>query len=407
MFIAVTQFLVFFPASYLHHRKWKRKAHPTLTSFPLVSIIVPCYNEEACIENCVDSLLLLDYPNYEIILVDDGSKDSTAALSWSLADRHPQVRAYSKANGGKWSALNYGVARAHGSVIVTMDADSLLLPDAITHCVATLQDHPECPAVAGNVKVINRKGWWGRSQSMEYTYGQMYLKRAFAQMGCLQVIPGALGVFRKQAILDVGGYSGDTMVEDMDLTIALARTGKKVIFNPYAVAYTEAPESFSQLYKQRFRWGLGGLQCMHKHRKAFGEWNRIGLVGLPIFAAGNAECFFVGWLMFLFWGLSGRSLMILVLLAAMGIYQMILHLYALHIDGEKLRQVWVVWVNMIYYSRLLSIVFVPIAWKLLRRSEVTWDQQRLGRNVMQQPASAPTPVQTGAAIDVLPRRGAA
>jgi hypothetical protein len=111
--------------------------------------------------------------------------------------------------------------------------------------------------------------------------------------------------------------------------------------------------------------------------------------------------------MFLFWGLSGRSLMILVLLAAMGIYQMILHLYALHIDGEKLRQVWVVWVNMIYYSRLLSIVFVPIAWKLLRRSEVTWDQQRLGRNVMQQPASAPTPVQTGAAIDVLPRRGAA
>jgi poly-beta-1,6 N-acetyl-D-glucosamine synthase len=395
MFFAVTQFLVFFPASYIHFRRWKRKAHPTLLSYPLVSILVPCYNEEACVENCVDSLLLLDYPNYEIILIDDGSKDSTAALSWSLADRHPQVRAFSKANGGKWSALNRGIEEARGSIIVNMDADSNLALDAVTHCVATLLEHPDCPAVAGNVKIVNRRGLWGRSQSIEYIFGQMYLKRAFALMGCLQVIPGAIGAFRKQALIDIGGYSGDTLVEDMDLTIALARAGKKVIFNPHAIAYTEAPESLSQLYKQRFRWGYGGFQCMHKHRGAFGEWSKMGLIGLPIFAAWPWVYFFMGWAMFISWGLSGGPLLVLELLAVVGLCQTVLNLYALHIDGEPLRQVWIVWIDMICYSRLLSVVIIPIAWKFLRKCEVAWDQQRLGRNVMvQAEQSAPSSTST-------------
>jgi poly-beta-1,6 N-acetyl-D-glucosamine synthase len=391
---AILQLAVFLPTSFLHYRKWKSKTNPILRWYPTVSIIVPCYNEEACIENCVDSLLQLDYPDFEILLIDDGSTDSTAALAWSLAARHGgKVRAFTKKNGGKHSALNHGLAQARGSVIINMDADSLLLPDAVTHCVATLDENPDCPAVAGNVKVVNRKGLWGRSQSIEYIFGQNYLKRAFAYMGCMQVIPGAIGAFRKSALVEIGGYSGDTLVEDMDLTIALARQGRKVIYNPHAIAYTEAPESIRQLYRQRFRWGLGGLQCMHKHRSVFGEWSRIGLIGLPIFAAWPWIYFFMGWFMVISWSIQGGLLLTLVLLGVVGICQTLLNLYALHLDREPLRQVWIVWIDMIYYSRLLSVVIIPIAAAFLMGKKGTWKQQRLGRNTMtSQPVLTPIPM---------------
>src|SRR4051812_39574788 len=189
---------------------------------PSVSIIVPAYNEGAMIAAVLESLLAIDYPNFEIVVVDDGSSDRTYLHALPFRRRRPEVecRVLAKPNGGKFDALNYGIAHARGEFVVCIDGDSLLDPQALKHCIARFAD-PRVGAVAGNVRVANRGTPWSAMQALEYIAGYGLAKRAQSAAGVVSIVPGPLGAFRKSALEAVRGYDGDSYAEDFDVTIKL------------------------------------------------------------------------------------------------------------------------------------------------------------------------------------------
>lgn len=248
---------------------------------PLVSVVIPAYNEGRVIARTVRSVLQQAYPQFELIVVDDGSSDDTADVARAAVD-DPRVRVIRQPNGGKAAALNHGMTIASGDVIVVIDADTLLAPDAIRHLVRPLADQ-RVGAVAGNAKVGNRVNLVTRWQAVEYVTSQNLDRRAFVMLNCITVVPGAIGAWRRSAVLDAGGFRTDTLAEDQDLTLTLLRRGHRVALADQAVALTEAPETFEALLKQRFRWSFGTLQCAWKHRAALGRRHTgaLGVVGLP------------------------------------------------------------------------------------------------------------------------------
>ena len=248
---------------------------------PSVSVVIPAWNEARVIGRTVSSVLAQSYPNFEVVVVDDGSTDDTAQEAMSASD-DPRVRVIRKLNGGKAAAINHGMTHANGTVIVVIDADTLLAPDAIRHLVRPLADK-RVGAVAGNAKVGNRVNLVTRWQAVEYVTSQNLDRRAFVMLNCITVVPGAIGAWRKEAVLEAGGFRTDTLAEDQDLTLTLLRRGHRVALADQAVALTEAPETFEGLLKQRFRWSFGTLQCAWKHRAAVGRRSAgaLGLVALP------------------------------------------------------------------------------------------------------------------------------
>ncbi len=249
---------------------------------PTVSLIVPAYNEGAVIARTVQSLRTQAYAALEIIVVDDGSTDDTLAAAEHGADGDARVRCFRQPNGGKAHALNTGIAHATGDIVVVVDADTILAPDAIRHLVRPLAD-ARVGAVAGNAKVGNRVNLVTRWQSVEYVTSQNLDRRAFALLNCITVVPGAIGAWRREAILACGGFQHDTLAEDQDLTLSLLRQGYRIGLADRAIAWTEAPETLGALLKQRFRWSFGTLQCAWKHRAAMRtrSTRALGLVGLP------------------------------------------------------------------------------------------------------------------------------
>ena len=247
---------------------------------PTVSVVIPAYNEERVIARTILSVLGQDYPSLQVIVVDDGSTDGTLAAAQAVHD--PRVTVRHQANGGKASALNHGIEDATGDMVVVIDADTVLAPDAIRHLVKPLAD-TRVGAVAGNAKVGNRLNLVTRWQAVEYVTSQNLDRRAFVMLNCITVVPGAIGAWRRSAILAVGGFKHDTLAEDQDLTLTLLRAGHRIALADGAIAYTEAPESLDALLKQRFRWSFGTLQCAWKHRAAFlrRSAGALGMVGLP------------------------------------------------------------------------------------------------------------------------------
>lgn len=250
-----------------------------------VSVIVPAYNESAGIEAAVRSLLASDHP-VEIVVVDDGSTDGTADLVESL--RLPSVRVIRQANAGKPAALNTGIAAASYDLLVMVDGDTVFEPDAVRRLVQPFAD-PGVGAVSGNAKVINRQGLLGRWQHIEYVVGFNLDRRLFDLAECMPTVPGAVGAFRRDALVRTGGVSDDTLAEDTDLTMTLCRAGWRAVYQEDAIAWTEAPASLGALWRQRYRWCYGTLQAMWKHRGALlqsgaaGKLGRRGLLYLLLF----------------------------------------------------------------------------------------------------------------------------
>ena len=251
--------------SYLHQRELAHE-DPAWT-YPFVSIIVPAYNEEKVIRSSLASLLELRYPYYEIIAVDDGSTDATYARMKEFEGNHygVKVSVYRKENSGKADTLNYGIRRSNGPIVVCMDSDSRLTPDALRYAVRHFAD--QCVgAVAGNVKVINRHNIWTKLQALEYIEGLNIVRKAQAFWRSVNVIPGPIGIFRRAAIQGTGGYDSDTFAEDFDMTVKILADGWKIHYEPKAVAYTEAPEVLLDIIKQRYRWSRGILQALRKQK---------------------------------------------------------------------------------------------------------------------------------------------
>ncbi len=247
-----------------------------------VSIIVPAYNEEVTAIKTIQSLLQTDYPVFEIIFVDDGSKDKTYELVNAAYGHHPLVKVLTKPNGGKASALNFGIGHAQYDFTVCIDADTQLKTDAIYHLMTYFTDD-EIGAVAGTVKVGNETNMITLWQSIEYITSQNMDRRAFDLLNSITVVPGAIGAFRKSAISKAGGFTYDTLAEDCDLTMRILKQGYIIKNCAEAIAYTEAPETLSALLKQRFRWSFGVIQSFWKNRSALfnPKYKFFGMVGMP------------------------------------------------------------------------------------------------------------------------------
>jgi cellulose synthase/poly-beta-1,6-N-acetylglucosamine synthase-like glycosyltransferase len=249
---------------------------------PPVSIIVPGYNEEVTVIKTIQSLLKTAYPSFEIIFVDDGSKDKTYELVSAAYGHHPLVQVLTKPNGGKASALNFGISHAKNDFVVCIDADTQLKEDAVYHLMTYFTDD-EIGAVAGTVKVGNENNMITRWQSIEYITAQNMDRRAFDLINSITVVPGAIGAFRKSAIYKAGGFTYDTLAEDCDLTMRILKQGYIVRNSDEAIAYTEAPETLNGLLKQRFRWSFGVMQSFWKNKDTLfnKKYKYFGMLGMP------------------------------------------------------------------------------------------------------------------------------
>ncbi|MDE3110505.1 MAG: glycosyltransferase family 2 protein, partial [Acidobacteriota bacterium] len=249
---------------------------------PQVTVLIPAYNEETAIVDTVSAALASKYPKLEILVVDDGSKDRTSEFVKQEFGRDRRVRLLQQANRGKPVALNHGLSEAQGEIIVSIDADTIVDSEAIPRLVRHFAN-PRVGAVAGNVKVMNRNRWITRWQALEYITSQNLEKRAFDLLNCIPVVPGAVGAWRTDVLRDHGGFSGETVAEDTDLTLTIRREGWKILYDEDAVGHTEVPETIDALIRQRFRWTFGTLQAVWKHRDTAGNprYGTLGWIAVP------------------------------------------------------------------------------------------------------------------------------
>jgi cellulose synthase/poly-beta-1,6-N-acetylglucosamine synthase-like glycosyltransferase/peptidoglycan/xylan/chitin deacetylase (PgdA/CDA1 family)/spore germination protein YaaH len=250
---------------------------------PCVAVLIPAFNEEKVIVRTVRSVLLSNYRNIRVIVIDDGSKDNTyrAVLDAYTAEiSSGRLMLLTKPNGGKADALNFGLAKTSEEVYIGIDADGVIARDAITNLVTHFAN-PRVGAVAGNAKVGNRVNLWTRWQALEYVTSQNFERRALDLFDVVMVVPGAIGAWRTAAVKTGGGYHTNTVAEDADLTMNLLEQGYWVIYEDRALAFTEAPINMNGLMRQRFRWSFGILQAIFKHRGAIRKRRAMGLFALP------------------------------------------------------------------------------------------------------------------------------
>lgn len=318
-------------ASYALHRRpplpsttvlWDRYAEVV----PPIALIAPAYNEELTIVESVEALLALHYPEFEVVVINDGSKDDTLRrlidhyslipvrryYDLALENRpirglyanpaHPRLLVIDKENGGKADAMNAGINVARAPLVCVIDADTLLEPDALIRVVRPfIEDPVRTVAVGGTIRIANGcrveggrvvearlpRNILAMFQVVEYLRAFLMARLGLSQMQTLMIISGAFGVFRRASVLDVGGFSHNTVGEDMELVVKLHRFMRdqkrdyRIAYIPEPVSWTEAPESLSILANQRARWQRGSLETYRKHRDMFlnPKYGRIGFLG--------------------------------------------------------------------------------------------------------------------------------
>ncbi|HKB20930.1 MAG TPA: bifunctional polysaccharide deacetylase/glycosyltransferase family 2 protein [Gaiellaceae bacterium] len=341
---------------------------------PPVSVIVPAFNEVIGIERSIRSLADSDYPELEVIVVDDGSTDGTGDLVQSL--ELSRVRVLHQPNSGKPAALNRGIDEARHDLVVMVDADTVFEPRTLAHLVQPFRS-ADVGAVSGNTKVGNRKRLLGRWQHIEYVMGFNLDRRLFDVLRCMPTVPGAIGAFRREALADAGGVSGDTLAEDTDLTLAVGRAGWRVVYEENARAWTEAPATLRGLWRQRYRWCYGTLQSVWKHRAAFwrlGE-RAIGRRGLPYLVLFQIVLPLFAPLIDLF---SIYGIVFLDPWAVLGFWcvftslQLLLGWYAFRLDRESPRVLWAMPLQQFVYRQLMYLVVVESVLTAIQGSRLHW-----------------------------------
>jgi len=313
-----------------------------------------------------------------VVVVDDGSKDGTAAVVEALAASEPRVLFIRQPNGGKASALRRALSAAIHDSIIMIDADTMVAPDGILNLVAPLAD-PEVGAVSGHVRVGNTRRWLGEFQDLEYVTAFEIDRRAQDYLGCIIVAPGALSAFRRRALDEAGPITNDTLAEDTDLTLQLHRLGWKVVFAPRAYADTEAPESVKALLSQRFRWAFGTLQCLWKHgdltfARGSGWLGWFALPSVWIFQIAVVAVTPVLDLLVL-WSLwLGRGIAIWPYFVASLLLDAILAAAGLMLAGRALRTAWLSVPMRLLYRPLLGYVVWKCILKALGGSWVRWSK---------------------------------
>jgi len=358
-----------------HHRRFyssdEAPYHPPL------SIIVAAYNEAKVIQATLRSVVDTDYPGViEVVVIDDGSTDQTAAEVRKSVFVDHRIRLIEQTNGGKASALRTGLKDSKYDILVFLDADTHFDRSTLTQLVQPLID-PRVGAVSGHAKVGNLRTFIARCQSLEYICGFNLERRAYAEWNCITVAPGAVSALRREAIEAVGGFSTDTLAEDTDLTLSLHKKGYRIDYAPYAVGWTEAPESYSTLAKQRFRWAFGTLQCLWKHRDLVfnPQYKALGWFSLPsiwffqiILIAFTPIVDFL----LLFSLIEGGASNMWIYLVVFFFMDFMLAVMACWMDGEKLLKAWSILPMRLMYRPLLSWVIWRSIFKALKGVWVTW-----------------------------------
>ncbi|MFE6175940.1 bifunctional polysaccharide deacetylase/glycosyltransferase family 2 protein [Streptomyces sp. NPDC056464] len=364
-----------------HHRQRNRRRFswgPTVHQ--PVSVIVPAYNEKECIANTLESLAKSTHP-IEIIVVDDGSTDGTSEIARNAARElgMTNVRVIRQENAGKPAALNNGVRSASYDIVVMMDGDTVFEPDAVHQLVQPFAD-PEVGAVAGNAKVGNRNTVIGAWQHIEYVMGFNLDRRMYDLLRCMPTIPGAIGAFRREAVLGVGGMSEDTLAEDTDITIAMHRAGWRVVYQEHARAWTEAPGSLKQLWSQRYRWSYGTMQALWKHRKSLtdkGPSGRFGRVGMPLVVifqivtpvfAPLIDVFTVYSMIFVDFQAA-----LFAWLAVLGV-QLLCAAYAFRLDREQYRYLLMMPLQQLAYRQMMYLVLIHSCITAMTGGRLRWQK---------------------------------
>jgi len=360
--LMVVRILVVMIFARRHRRQMRPQRVPPNWRAPGISVVIPAFNEAAGIAATVRSIVTSSYPGeIEVIVVDDGSTDDTAAIARRLG--LPGVRVISQANAGKPAALNRGIAEAWFDILVLLDGDTIFVRDTLIRLALRLRN-PNVGAVSGNTKVANRRGLLGRWQHLEYVMGFNLERRMFDVLGAIPTVPGAIGAFKRATLEDVGGLSSGTLAEDTDLTMAICRSGWRVVYEPRALAWTEAPSTLRQLWRQRYRWCYGTMQSMWKHKRSLIEGGSSGHFGrrcliylvfsqilLPLIAPVVDVAAIYG-LIFLnpvrfagFWlGMTGLQLLTCA--------------YALRLDRERLWTLWTLPLQQVIYRQFMYLVTI-------------------------------------------------
>lgn len=361
LFILLVRYFAILIMAYLYVNEYTFSDEEEIS--PFVSIIVPVYNEEKVIRDSIKSLLNLNYSNYEIIIVNDGSTDNTKTICESLVGIRKgkfsdvRITLINKENAGKATALNTGIAYSKADFVLCMDGDSQLMPDTLRAAVRHFADE-RIGAVAGNVKVLNRKRFLTDLQALEYIEGLNMARSAQSFLRLVNIIPGPIGVFRRKALEEAGFYSSDTFAEDADVTLKLLSKGWKIYYEPTAVSFTQAPATLQQLLKQRYRWTRGIIQSIRKHKRfllnptinfgyTFVLWTMFyeALVWPVMNIAANA--FFISAAL-----VFGFSNLLFFWWAGLALLDMITALYCIAVEKEEFRLIW--------YAVLYRMVFILI-----------------------------------------------
>lgn len=258
----------------------RRRSRGGAEFLPPVTVLVPAYDEEGVILASLAAVLGSDHPDLRVIVIDDGSRDRTAALVEGAYGGDPRVRLLRQPNQGKWRALDNAYALVETEFVVAIDADTLIAPDAVRLILQPFRD-PAVGAAAGMVRVGNRGRLLTALQALEYVTAQNIERRAAEWLNGMMVVPGAIGAWRVAAVRSAGLYSGQTLTEDADLTVAVLRAGYRVVFEERAVSVTEVPQTLRHFLRQRLRWTFGMMQTAWKHRRATREGRPVGLVSIP------------------------------------------------------------------------------------------------------------------------------
>ena len=366
-------------------RTWKRKERVDrggAADAVFVSVLIPALNEQETIGKTIRAIQASTHTNYEVIVIDDGSTDQTTRVAGELAKEDERVRVISKANGGKSSALNVGFQAARADIVVTVDADTLLYPFTLTKLIEPFSD-ATVDAVCGNVEVGNVRNVLTAFQALEYVTTQNFDRRAFEELNCISVVPGATGAWRRRKVLEIGGYADDILTEDADLTLRLLRSGGKIVYAGNARSQTEAPETLRTLIKQRFRWSFGTFQCLYKHRRAFFD-GTLGWVALPnmflfqvIFPAlspigdlvfllsiirGDLGAILVGYILFLVMDLGGSVL-------------------AFHIEKRPKHLIWLILIQRFFYRQFMYVVTYISIGAVFRGRRYGWNKLKRTGNI--------------------------
>ncbi len=367
---------------------------PLLPSTPLVSVVVPCFNESASVRRVIEQLMRSRYPDFEVIAVDDGSTDDTAQILEELALEYPLLRViYHAGNQGKAVALNSAAMLAKGEFILGIDGDALVDPDAIAWMLRHMLVADNVGAVTGNPRIRTRTSLIGRMQVGEFSSTIGLIKRTQHLFGRLFTVSGVIAMFRRQALIECKFWSTDVMTEDIEVSWKLQLAGWTLRFEPRALCWILMPETIVGLYRQRQRWAIGGVQTLLRHSKDVFKWRNFAM--FPIYLEYLASVVWA-YAMFLVLALAAFRPLLPdtwvyigflpqwhgMLLGITCMLQMLVSLWIdRHYDRSLLRYfAWTIWYPVAFWmiNMLTTVLALPIVLARRRGERGVWESPDRG-----------------------------